>query len=89
MQKCYIGTASCTDEQGGALTFRYYTLTEEIPVGAFSCERYGIRIEQAGGASAEVRGITLSSARLERLTELVVRNAVTPTNLPEVISDWL
>ena len=89
MQEQYIDTSRCLDEQGAALTFRYYTLTEEVQIGSFACEHYGIRVEQVGGASAEVRGITLSATRLKQLTELLVNNAVTPTNLPEVISDWL
>ena len=39
--------------------------------------------------SAAVHNITCSIARIDELSERIVRNAVTPLTLQDVISDWL
>ena len=89
MQESYINTTVCRDEEGSAHTFRYSITTDQLPAGRFICEHYGVRVERADGEAAELRSITCSRSQLERLMAALVRNAVSPTELPYVVEDWL
>ena len=72
------------------LRCRYSILVGEIPVGNFSCESYGVKIEeQRTGETAQFPDLTVSAARIDELMERLVRNEVTPAGLEDVISDWL
>ena len=49
------------DENGGMHRCRYSILIDEMDVGAFSCESYGVRVtEELTGESDEVVHITTS-----------------------------
>ena len=89
MQEQYVAQTVCQDEEGRPHTFHYYITTDQIPMGRFICEHYGVRVEHSHGASAELRCITCSRSQLERLLAALVRNAVSPTDLPYVVEDWL
>lgn len=55
----------------------------------FSCENYGVRISEESGDTAAIPGITTSAVRIDELLTLLVEHGVSPTALPDVISDWL
>lgn len=74
---------------GKELSCRYSILVGEIPVGNFSCESYGVKIEEtATGAVARFPDLTISTQRIDELMELLIRNRVTPTGLADVLADW-
>lgn len=67
----------------------YFVLIEETG-GRLPCESYGIRIcKTACGESAVLRDLTLASARVIELANLLRRNGVTPVALRDVVEDWL
>ena len=72
------------------LKCRYSILVGEVPVGSFSCESYGVKIEEkTTGETVELPDLTLSTRRIDELMELLMRNGVTPSGLEDVIADWL
>ena len=89
MQELLIDTKTCGDEQGCRHTFRYYLLIEKILTDSFTCENFGVRIEEVGGSISAIPAITPSYTRIRELMELLCQNTVTPINLPEVLEDWL
>lgn len=90
MRELFLRTLTLKDERGAAHSYDYYVIIDEMDVGPFSCESYGIRIEeQGGGASALAPHVTCSIARIDELSELILRNGVTPLSLHDVVSDWL
>lgn len=69
------------------LTLRYAILEGEMPCGLI---RYGIQITEAGSAdNIVVRDLTMHDAAIRKLCRALVRNAVTPIGLLDVLADWL
>ncbi len=89
MRELFLKTLDLPDETGTLRSYDYSILIDEMDVGPFSCESYGIRVAERGGAEASAAHVTCSAARIDELSDLVVRNAVTPTTLNDVLSDWL
>ena len=90
MRELVVGTAETGDESGTSRVYTYSILVDEMDVGAFSCESYGVRItERRTGHAAVVLHVTTSIPRIDELMELLIRNQVTPTGLRDVIDDWL
>ncbi|MBO5340925.1 MAG: hypothetical protein J6A62_08010 [Oscillospiraceae bacterium] len=89
MMETAISSRTCTDETGESHTFHYYLLSQEILADHFSCENYGVKIVSSDGTHASVPGITPSQTRIMALLELLIEHVVTPTNLPDIIEDWL
>ena len=69
---------------GRAVT--YYLLAEELEIPG---EYYGVGVESAGGERVSVPGITVSQSRIAELVGLLIRGAVTPATLRDVVEDWL
>lgn len=70
--------------------YDYAILVDELPVGRFSCESYGVRVTaRSTGEQADIPHITVSVPRIDALMDLLVRNQVGPTHLKDVIDDWL
>lgn len=88
MQETFIDTRSCLDEEGLLHTFRYFLLTHQLPIGKFYMEDYGVRVEEVGVGSTQICRVTHSRPRIEELLALLLRHAVTPVNLFEVVEDW-
>ena len=83
-----MGTRTCLDEQDKQHTFRYWLITQQIPIGRFAFEDYGVTVEEEGGERVCLRSITHSRPRIEALLALLLEHAVTPLNLPDVVEDW-
>lgn len=89
MRELLFKQLTLEDQQGRAHSYDYYVVIDEMDVGAFSCESYGLRVAEQGGESARIPHITCSIARIDELCERVTTGAVTPMTLRDVVSDWL
>ena len=89
MQETYIDTRSCLDEEGLLHTFRYSLLAHRCPTGPFFLEEYGVQVEEDGIECEALFPITHSQPKIRALLTLLIDHAVTPTNLPDVVADWI
>jgi len=89
MRELFLGTVELTDPAGAVRRFDYSILIGEMDVGRYSCESYGVKVAEQGGGQACVENITCSASRIDELSGLLVRGAVTPAALEDVVSDWL
>ena len=89
MRELFLQTLTLPDESGQRRSYDYSILIGEMDVGPFSCESYGIRVAERGGAEASAPNITCSAARIDELSELLLKNGVTPTTFHDVLNDWL
>ena len=90
MRERVVCTKQVEGEEGDAVRYRYSILIDEMDVGPFSCESYGVKIAQEPtGPSAVVAHVTTSIPRIDELMELLTRNSVTPAGLRDVVEDWL
>ena len=89
MRELFLQTLTFPDESGERHSYEYFILIGEMDVGPFSCESYGIRVAEQGGAEASALNITCSAARIDELSELLLKNGVTPTTFYDVLNDWL
>ena len=64
-------------------------LVDELEVGSFFCEQYGVKIAEEDGDCAQIRGITTSAVRIDELMTTLVEQQVSPTVLEDVVQDWL
>lgn len=90
MRELFLKSISMEDEQGRTHRFDYSILIDEMDVGPFSCESYGLQVkERESGETCIVPHITTSISRIDELCELVLAGGVTPLTLEDVVSDWL
>ena len=89
MRELFLQTLILPDESGNQHSYDYSSLIGEMDVGPFSCESYGIRVAERGGAEASAPHVTCSAARIDELSELLLKNGVTPTTFHDVLNDWL
>lgn len=90
MRELFLKRISIEDEQGRTRRFDYSILIDEMDVGPFSCESYGLQVKEKGsGEICSVPHITTSISRIDELCELVLAGRVTPLTLEDVVSDWL
>ena len=90
MRELFLKQLTLTDEKGRAREYEYSILIDEMDVGPFSCESYGLSVrEQGSGAVCAVPHITTSISRIDELCELVLAGGVTPVTLRDVVNDWL
>ena len=89
MREMFLNTLELTDQAGAVRRYDYSILIGEMDVGSYACESYGVKIAEQGGESAQAPNVTCSAARIDELSELLLRNAVTPAALHDVLSDWL
>ena len=90
IRELFVCTEQGEDQTGGPVRYRYSILIDEMDVGPFSCESYGVRIAQVPeGPSAVVAHVTTSIPRIDELMDLLTRNIVTPAGLRDVVEDWL
>lgn len=89
MRELFLQTLELTDQAGVVRRYDYSILIGEMDVGSYACESYGMKIAEQGGDTALAPNVTCSAARIDELSELLLRNAVTPAALNDVLSDWL
>lgn len=90
MRELFLKSISMEDEQGRTRCFDYSILIDEMDVGLFSCESYGLQVrEKESGETGIVPHITTSISRIDELCELVLAGGVTPLTLADVVNDWL
>ncbi len=90
MKELAVAQRQVQDTEGQMRTYEYAILVGELPVSeGFSCESYGVCIRGQNGEEEAVSNITVSAARIDALLDLLVRNAVTPSTLRDVVDDWL
>lgn len=88
MMEALVSKQIISDEQGTSHILHYLLVSEQIPAGHFFFEEYGVKIEDVGHDSACVYPITHSRSRIEDLLSVLIRHAVTPATLPDVVEDW-
>lgn len=89
MRELFLETVELTDQAGVVRRFDYSILIGEMDVGPYACESYGIKVAEQGGGETCVENITCSASRIDELSDLLVRNGVTPAAVHDVLSDWL
>ena len=89
MRDLFLESQELADEGGTVRSYDYFVTIDEMDVGPYACESYGIRIAERGGDEAAVHSVTCSISRIDELCELILRHGVTPTTLKDVVSDWL
>ncbi|MGN0985551.1 MAG: DUF6514 family protein [Candidatus Enterenecus sp.] len=89
MRELLFKKLTLEDQSGRAHSYDYYVVIDEMDVGPFACESYGLRVAEEGGESASVPHITCSIARIDELCGKVTAGGVTPTTLRDVVNDWL
>lgn len=90
MRELLFQTKDLEDEQGSVRRYEYSILVDAMDVGPFSCESYGLKIEERGsGSVCEIPHITCSIPRIDELCRLVTAGGVTPVTLRDVVEDWL
>ncbi len=89
MQEMVVDRKNLEDEQGKQREYIYSVVIGERRLGGFSCEDYGVKIAETGGAEAMAPDLTTSVSRIDELMDLLTRNTVTPVTLADVVSDWL
>ena len=76
--------------RGAAERYDYAVVIDELDVGPFCCESYGVKVrERATGYEAVVPHVTTSAARIDELMGRLVEHRVSPDNLRGVVEDWL
>ena len=90
MRELFVDTAAVFDERGREHRYDYHIIVDEMNVGQFACESYGLRVrEQGSGVFCAVPNITCSIPRIDELCAMAVRGSVTPATLRDVVEDWL
>lgn len=90
MRNLFLKTLSLVDESGKTRCYDYHVIIDEMDVGPFRCESYGLQIRERGsGEACMVPHITTSISRIDELCELLLDGGVTPLTLEDVVSDWL
>lgn len=90
MRELFLKSGIIEDAQGRARSYDYFVLVDEVNADSFSCESYGVKIEEKGsGQSCAVPHITTSAERIDQLCELLLSGCVTPVTLRDVVLDWL
>lgn len=89
MRELFLQTLELPDEFGVKHSYDYSILIDEMDVGPYACESYGIKVAERGGDEASAAHVTCSAARIDELSDLLLRNGVTPTTFHDVLSDWL
>ena len=66
MRELFFKELALTDQRGEERRYAYYVVIDEMDVGPFSCESYGLRVEERGGESAGMGNTSARHAPLRR-----------------------
>ena len=91
MRELFIGRREEAGEEGALYHFDYYIVIDQMEFrNGLCCESYGIKVLSPDTQEAEViPNITISTARIDELAELMMRNCVSPATARDVVLDWL
>lgn len=90
MKELTLEPAQLDPESMEARLYDYAILVDQMDVGNFSCESYGVRVtRRETGETAAIPHITVSVPRIDSLLELLIRGNVGPDHLRDVVDDWL
>ncbi len=90
MHELLVCTKEARDQEGKSREYTYSIIVDEMNVGPFCCESYGVKIREAPtGVLAVIPHVTTSIPRIDELMELLTQNTVTPSSLRDVMEDWL
>lgn len=89
MYELFLQTLELTDQAGKQRRYDYSIVIDEMDVGPFACESYGVKVAEKGGEAVSIPNLTCSADRIDELSELLLRNGVTPATLEDVVQDWL
>lgn len=90
MRELFVTKKQVMGEDGTVHSYEYSILVSELAVSSgVCCESYGVRVAGQDGDRHEIPDITVSMTRIDQLMDLLVRNAVTPCTLRDVVEDWL
>ena len=90
MREIYVDTSVIRDELGREYAYDYHIVIDEMDVGPFACESYGLQVKgRNSGEMCTIPHITCSIPRIDELCALVVKSGVTPLTLSDVVDDWL
>ena len=82
MRELKLDLFSLYPDQKDTGPYDYSILVDEVDVGAFSCESYGVAVtSRLTGERDHVPNITVSVPRIDALMDLLVRNQVGPIHL--------
>jgi len=84
-----VASRQLQDQNGILHIFHYYLTIDQINVGTFFCENYGVKISEENGESTVIPSITVSALRMDELMTLLVDNKVSPSGLTDVVMDWV
>lgn len=80
----YKETTVCA-EDGRQLSLTYLILADKTQIP----DRYGVKVVEGSGEFAQAADLTTDVDRVYDLLDKLVRNAVTPTTLADIVADWL
>ncbi|MBP1757882.1 MAG: hypothetical protein H6Q61_131 [Firmicutes bacterium] len=89
MRELLIGTKTAQPDSERPITCEYKILIQDIDT-AVTCEAYGIQVTLLEtGEYGRFSNLTVDSARITQLGDLLYRNAVTPCTLRDILEDWI
>ena len=90
MRELLVDIVDLRDESGREHRYEYHIVIDEMNVGQFTCESYGLCVrDRESGDACTVANITCSIPRIDELCALAIRGEVTPATLRDVVEDWL
>ncbi len=90
MRELKLDLFSLYPDLGDSGAYDYSILVDQVEVGSFSCESYGVAVaSRITGERSDIPNITVSVPRIDALVDLLVRNQVGPIHLRDVVDDWL
>ena len=90
MRELKLDLFSLYPDLGDSGIYDYAILVDQVAVGAFACESYGVAVtSRLTGERSAVPNITVSVPRIDALVDLLVRGQVGPIHLRDVVEDWL
>lgn len=90
MRKLLVCTRKAAGEAGRTARYTYFVLVDEMDVGPFRCESYGVQVKESpSGEVAAVPHVTTSISRIDALMELLTQEAVSPAGLQSAVESWL
>lgn len=89
MTEIQVKTKTEKSDEGNTLTYSYFICVNQIEIGSFFCESYGVKIVSDRDENSIIPHITTKFDRIVNIIKLLAKNTVSPCNVSDVISDLL